>query len=60
MSRSSMRSSPVETAVMKLRMMKRRSMNVFTPASRTQGVGHAWSDALKRLPRPGIEPRFKV
>ena len=32
--------SPVETAAVPAKAMKRRSMNVFTPASRTQGVGH--------------------
>lgn len=32
--------TPAEMATVVARMMKSRSMNVFTPASRTQGVGH--------------------
>jgi hypothetical protein len=27
------------------RRMKRRSINVFTPVSRTRGVGHRWGEA---------------
>ena len=36
---------PAETAAMVARTRKRRSMNVFMPASRTQGVGHRLGEA---------------
>jgi hypothetical protein len=36
---------PVEIAAMAAKAMKRRSMNVFMPASRTQGVGHRLGEA---------------
>ena len=56
----SARSRRVEAAAVAARAMKRMSMNVFTPASRTRGVGHRLGEAREILPRPGIEPRFKV
>jgi len=45
--------SRAETAVVVVSVMKRMSMNVFTAASRTQGVGH-------RLGEAGIFLRMKA
>jgi hypothetical protein len=41
----SARSRRVEMATVAARVMKRMSMNVFTPASRTRGVGHRLGEA---------------
>jgi hypothetical protein len=46
-SHSSTSKSRVEMAEVAARMVKRRSINVFTPASRTQGVGHRLGEAGK-------------
>ena len=43
----SARSRRVEAAAVAARAMKRMSMNVFTPASRTRGVGHRLGEAGK-------------
>jgi hypothetical protein len=59
-SHSSTSRSRAESPDVAARRMKRRSISVFTPVSRTQGVGHRRGDPSKFLPRPGIEPRFKV
>ena len=46
-SHNSARSRKAETAAVAVRVMKRMSMNVFTPASRTRGVGHRLGEATK-------------
>jgi hypothetical protein len=43
----SARSRKVEAAAVAARAMKRMSMNVFTPVSRTRGVGHRLGEAGK-------------
>ena len=44
-SHSSVSRSRAESPDVAARVMKRMSMNVFTPASRTRGVGHRWGEA---------------
>ena len=44
---------------MAVRVMKRRSMNVFTPASRTRGVGHRLGEAGKFCPDRESNPDLR-